>query len=138
MNCPVCRLPLVVLEYRKVELDYCPGCLGAWFDAGEIELLLEAEGLAVSGEALRLHPAGHRAGGGAAEAARPCPLCRKPMEKVSPEGRPVVLDRCPLGEGIWFDAGELARALAAPDAQTGATEAAVQAVERFLGAALAE
>jgi Zn-finger nucleic acid-binding protein len=67
------------------------------------------------------------------------------MEKVAPVGRQVILDRCPQGEGIWFDAGELARALAGPEAAGGrpgfsgeARNAMVRAVENFLGAALAE
>ncbi len=42
MNCPVCRDPMVVLEWDRVEIDHCPSCNGTWLDRGELELLLES------------------------------------------------------------------------------------------------
>ena len=39
MDCPVCKVPMVVLEWDAVEVDFCTGCRGIWLDAGEIELL---------------------------------------------------------------------------------------------------
>ena len=45
MICPVCKKDMFVIEYKRVELDYCHSCKGAWFDAGEMELLLETAGL---------------------------------------------------------------------------------------------
>jgi len=45
MICPVCNKDMFVIEYKRVELDYCHICKGAWFDAGEMELLLEIAGL---------------------------------------------------------------------------------------------
>ncbi len=47
MECPVCRETMVVIEYRSIELDYCVGCMGVWFDQGEIELLLDDAGIAL-------------------------------------------------------------------------------------------
>ncbi len=44
MICPVCKKDMFVIGQR-VELDYCHICKGAWFDAGEMELLLETAGL---------------------------------------------------------------------------------------------
>ena len=32
---------MIVVEHEHVELDYSPDCSGVWFDAGEVELLLE-------------------------------------------------------------------------------------------------
>lgn len=43
MICPVCKEPMVVLELDQVEIDHCINCGGIWFDAGELELLLETE-----------------------------------------------------------------------------------------------
>jgi len=37
MICPVCKKDMFVIEYKRVELDYCHICKGAWFDAGEME-----------------------------------------------------------------------------------------------------
>jgi len=106
MNCPVCKEPMIVLEYDDVEVDYCVSCHGIWLDAGEIELLFgEAEACRelLTGGGLQ------RARG---EKARRCPICGKKMGKdVSGGAIPVTYDRCPAGDGLWFDEGELAEIL---------------------------
>lgn len=111
MNCPVCKEPMVVLEYDNVEADYCVGCRGIWLDAGEIELLFgdaEACHALLTGGDLK------RARG---EKPRRCPICRKKMGKdVSSGDAPVTYDRCPAGDGLWFDEGELQAILKRGDA----------------------
>ena len=42
MKCPACSSLMIVVEHEKIELDYCVKCSGVWFDAEEMELLLEA------------------------------------------------------------------------------------------------
>ncbi len=106
MECPVCKEPMIVLEYEAVEVDFCAECEGIWLDAGEIELLFEdhedcAAFLSVGGPA--------DSGG---EKPRPCPACRAKMTKEATESAPPVLfDHCPNGHGLWFDKGELAQVL---------------------------
>jgi Zn-finger nucleic acid-binding protein len=39
MICPSCKNQLIILEFNKVEIDYCPECSGIWLDSGELELL---------------------------------------------------------------------------------------------------
>jgi len=40
---------------------------------------------------------------------RRCLRCRRRMQQVAIEGcTGVLVDRCPAGHGLWFDAGELA------------------------------
>ena len=42
------------------------------------------------------------------EAVRKCPVCRKKMRKVLVGLEPeVLIDVCPVGDGIWFDGGEV-------------------------------
>ncbi len=97
MKCPVCRVPTYVVEYDEIELDLCPDCQGIWFDAGELELLLEP------GEADNLAAAVPND-----EAVRPCPLCKEKMNKVNiGPSQGVLIDTCPAGCGIWFDNNEL-------------------------------
>ncbi len=97
MKCPVCKVPTYAVEHDQIELDLCPDCRGIWFDAGELELLLE------EGDAATLTAAGEFA-----EASRPCPLCDEKMNKVNigPSQR-VLIDTCPRGCGVWFDDNEL-------------------------------
>jgi len=97
---------MAVLEYDGVEVDYCFACEGIWLDAGELELLF--------GDPEACH-ALLEAGGDAKppkEETRRCPICDAKMRKaVSSSATPVTYDRCPAGDGLWFDAGELAAVL---------------------------
>jgi len=104
MNCPACRHPMMALEYDAVEVDYCGACKGVWLDAGELELLF--------GETQQ--PANFLSGGTIRpERGRCCPICGKTMAKEATRGAPsIVYDRCPRGDGMWFDQGELEQVLA--------------------------
>ncbi|MBN1296779.1 zf-TFIIB domain-containing protein [bacterium] len=132
MECPVCRESMIVIEYDDIELDYCVGCMGVWFDAGEIELMLGKSGIPFPSEALRFRVADTDA----RELRRPCPLCGKTMQKVCPEHGRVILDRCPAGEGIWFDAGEIREVI--KESAGAAGDIVLGALRRYLGEALAE
>lgn len=129
MDCPVCQESMVVIEYDEIELDYCVGCMGVWFDAGEIELLLDKAGLPVPGGIPFTPP--EKA---VRELKRPCPICGKVMEKVVPPGGNVILDRCVKGHGIWFDSGEIAEAI--KESSGAAGEMIVNILRGFLGKAL--
>ena len=101
MICPACREEMIVLEYKKIELDICAQCDGVWFDAEELGLLLETLHLNV--DELGRAPAKKTT-----EVARKCPDCRKKMKKiVIGPGDGVMIDRCTKGHGLWFDGGEL-------------------------------
>lgn len=85
-----------MVEYLDIELDLCPDCRGVWFDRGELDLLLG------SNNAVDFVPAE------TGEQTRPCPLCPRKMDKVNiGPGRRVLIDTCPDGCGLWFDANEL-------------------------------
>ncbi len=102
MDCPVCREPLIVAEREGIELDACPWCRGLWFDAGELALLAEK-----LGRALSVPESGAAVAVATAERPRKCPRCDKAMEKVTLGQAPrILLDRCP-SHGLWFDHGEL-------------------------------
>ena len=107
--CPECGEPLVVFELEGVEIDHCISCGGTWLDAGELETITELAGVE-SGELSRA----------LAEASarrvdpRPCPRCQKKMEVFAiGSEKPVELDRCPHGDGIWFDRGEMKAVISA-------------------------
>lgn len=104
MQCPQCKQPMLVYDLDGIEIDSCPNCGGSWLDAGEIEDLCHMAGVEPGPLSLALG----RPGYGARPGARPCPRCRKPMllfELASGGG--LTLDRCPAGQGFWFDRGEL-------------------------------
>ncbi len=41
MKCPKCGMDLTTIEYQGIKVDRCPNCNGTWFDAGEVEQLME-------------------------------------------------------------------------------------------------
>jgi Zn-finger nucleic acid-binding protein len=101
---------VVVVEYQRIELDYCTKCYGVWFDAGELALLTER--LALKGEALTMNEIMALPEKKAAEKARRCPICRKKMKKVTIGSAPeVMIDVCTRGHGVWFDGGEVGQVL---------------------------
>lgn len=157
MRCPTCRRDLLVVEWRRIELDHCPACRGTWCDAGELGLLLAGpggEGGREVEDLLRLPPVEGRekrvrcprcdrrmlkvaVGGAGAQSGAPAPggagaLGGAPASDEAPlAGAPVVVDVCPAGDGFWFDRGEVG-ALAAALAARG-TRAASRLAEHLSG-----
>ena len=41
MNCPTCKIPLVMSERQGIEIDYCSECRGIWLDRGELDKIIE-------------------------------------------------------------------------------------------------
>jgi len=107
MDCANCKNPMITAELEHVEIDFCSGCGDIWLDAGELENLLADE--AQSRHLLASFVVAPQS----TEIKRRCPICRKTMEKVfaGPPDKAVLLDRCPLGHGLWFDRGELKQVL---------------------------
>lgn len=113
MRCPACGKPVVVLEVESIEVDHCLACGGVWLDGGELELLLE--GASNQRELMAsLGPVVDKGEKGEAREKRlRCPICSKKLDKVRyGEKGDLVLDKCPRGDGIWFDRDELSRAIA--------------------------
>ncbi len=118
MFCPACKHAMIVVEYHRIELDYCPNCQGVWFDSGELDLWLQSTGREDAPQFL----AGILAGPEAAtsESRRRCPICRQGMKKVAVSQDPAVhIDACPRGNGLWFDGGEVDMLLQELDRKTG-------------------
>ena len=108
MRCPACSNMMIVVEHEHIELDYCPDCAGVWFDAGELELLLETmqlEESILSLDSILTSPEAR-----AVEKKRKCPICGRRIKKATVGHEPeVLIDACNRGDGLWFDAGEVER-----------------------------
>jgi Zn-finger nucleic acid-binding protein len=94
---------MITLELADVEIDHCTNCGGIWLDSGEIEMLLDDPV-----HAKRLLDSFQQSTS-AREQPCKCPICDKKMAKVV-VGRsdpPLLIDKCPRGDGLWFDKGEL-------------------------------
>ena len=103
MICPACRHDMIVVEYKKVELDYCANCKGVWFDEGELNLFLRSIGEDMESFNFANFPEIE-----SSEKRRKCPICNRKMIKSNVQDCPtLVLDVCPVGDGLWFDGGEI-------------------------------
>jgi len=106
MICPVCKKDALIVEYNRIELDYCPGCGGVWFDSGELELLMEAARL--GNHRSYLSDVAGAPEAASSEKKRRCPICRHKMKKTYiDEDKKILVDICHVGDGIWFDGGEV-------------------------------
>ncbi|MBN1368743.1 MAG: zf-TFIIB domain-containing protein [Dehalococcoidaceae bacterium] len=132
MNCPVCREPMIVVEYHDIELDYCSACHGTWFDRGEIDLLLRSMELEEKPSLLnRLVHQPQRPG---AEAARKCPVCHARMSKHCLSSvAELTIDTCAKEHGIWFDAGEVQRLISAFKLDAKSAYGSEQELVSFIG-----
>lgn len=99
MICPACKNPMIVLEYKSIELDVCASCNGIWFDADELRLLLEKISLKVDEVGKPVE---------SQEEKRKCPICRRKMHKIAfAAAARTTVDSCRRGHGLWFDSGEI-------------------------------
>jgi Zn-finger nucleic acid-binding protein len=119
--CPKCDVPLFILHFKDIELDFCHQCRGLWLDAGELEALLQRTGGNANDPLLQFQQQM-----GTETKGRPhlCPRCdaalseiqvkrAAPADATATGGTPVqlTLDKCPRGHGLWFDADELQQLL---------------------------
>ncbi len=100
---------MVTFELEGIEIDRCLACKGTWLDAGELEEISLRAGVPPA----QLHKALEEAPRGEPSDRR-CPRCGKKLREFplrSSSGKEVILDRCPRGHGLWFDKGEIYRAV---------------------------
>lgn len=101
--CPSCGAPMIAFEFQGVEVDECVDCGGTWLDAGELELLVELTGQSPGRLTKAVEDASVERRG-----KRRCPRCRRRMPEIAVQGKETIeLDRCPRGDGLWFDRHEL-------------------------------
>jgi len=123
---------MIVVEHDRIELDYCSNCSGVWFDAGELELMLER--LELAGSQLSLADIMTSPQASTAEKQRRCPICNRKMRKVTIGQSPqVMIDVCPRGDGLWFDGGEVSQIIAQCDTQAGTEADSKERILTFLG-----
>jgi Zn-finger nucleic acid-binding protein len=105
----------------ELVLDHCPRCGGAWFDAGEVQLLRGVDA-AVLWRQIAQREDPHAMACHACRALLQrtetscaacgwkveldCPICAQPMRTEVQSG--MRLDYCPRDKGVWFDHDELA------------------------------
>lgn len=102
MNCVKCSGALQRVELADLEVDQCDRCAGIWFDARELDRVLNQKSI----DALRRRSTPDQEGD--ARRGR-CPRCKGggEMIRVASTLGPIHIDTCPVCGGQWLDGGEL-------------------------------
>jgi len=104
MNCPNDKEQLEKILFHDVEVDYCPKCLGIWFDKDELRQAKDDKDKQLNWvdfdlwrDKARFH---------VSHGDRHCPVDRTMLQEVKYDGSKTRVDFCKMCEGVWLDRGE--------------------------------
>ncbi len=104
MICPNKHQELEKVLFHNVEVDYCPECLGVWFNKNELAYAKDDKDEQLNWldfdiwrdkGRFEISPTDKR-----------CPICRIPFVQVKYDDSSVKIDFCKMCQGIWLDRGE--------------------------------
>jgi len=104
MKCPNDNEKLEKVLFHNVEADYCPKCLGIWFDKDELRLAKDDKD-----EQLNWADVDLWRDKGSFEvnySRKHCPVCRAGLREIKYDGSKTKIDFCKMCEGVWLDRGE--------------------------------
>jgi len=104
MNCPVDNEKLEKVLFHNVEADYCPKCLGIWFDQDELRLAKDDADKNMNWLDIDLWR--DKLKFKVSEGNKMCPVCRVGLRQVHYDDSKVKIDFCKMCNGIWLDRGE--------------------------------
>jgi len=107
MNCPICKTELKQAIFYGVEVDYCPICLGLWFEEDELRLAKDEKDKNLNWLDIDLWKRKNKLKVYLGE--RLCPACRLPLYEVYYGDSRIIVDFCSLCKGVWLDRGEFKR-----------------------------
>lgn len=104
MECPNDREYLERVLFHDSEVDYCPKCLGVWFDKDELanaknekDKNLNWLDVDLWRDKLKLR---------VSDGLKQCPVCRAGLREVRYGDSKTKVDFCKMCGGIWLDRGE--------------------------------
>jgi len=104
MNCPVDNEPLEKVLFHLVEVDYCPKCLGMWFDKDELRRAKDERDEQLNWLDVDLWRDKRKFK--ISRGLKQCPSCRAGLVEVNYDDSKVKVDFCKMCGGIWLDRGE--------------------------------
>lgn len=104
MLCPKCKIKLEKAIFYNVEVDYCPQCLGMFFEEEELRLAKDEKDKNLRWLDIDLWK--NKKLFKISYGIRLCPVCRLPLYEVYYGDSGIIVDVCNLCEGIWLDRGE--------------------------------
>ncbi len=104
MNCPKDNEYLEKVLFHNVEVNYCPKCLGMWFDKDELRQAKDDKDAQLNWVDVDLWRDKSRFE--VVHGNKHCPVCRAGLKEVKYDGSKTRVDFCKMCEGIWLDRGE--------------------------------
>lgn len=104
MECPNGHKNLDRVLFHDVEADYCPDCLGVWFDKNELTYAKNNKDEQLNW--LDFDIWRHKGYFEIVLSGKKCPICRIPFVQINYDDSKVKIDFCKNCEGIWLDRGE--------------------------------
>lgn len=104
MECPNDKEYLERVLFHKVEVDYCPKCLGIWFDKDELRQAKDARDRQLDWLDVDLWR--DKSKFKVSRGSKQCPFCRAGLVEVNYDGSKTKIDFCKMCGGIWLDRGE--------------------------------
>jgi len=109
-DCPICKKKMIEKENEGVAIDICPSCGGVWLDKDELYQIIEKRETQFSQEERKgINPQEVKQGIQTDMVPElNCPICGELMKRFTYAATSgIIIDRCPKGDGIWLDNGEL-------------------------------
>jgi len=104
MLCPHCKIKLNSAILHNTEIDYCPVCLGLWFEEEELRWAKDEKDKELQWLDIDLWK--NKRDFKISKGIRLCPSCRLPLYEVYYGDSGVIVDVCNLCRGIWLDRAE--------------------------------
>lgn len=92
------------VSFHHVEVDYCPTCLGVWFDKDELRLAKDDTDKQLNWVDFDLWR--DKGKFNVVRIDKRCPVCRIPFFQVTYDQSKVRVDYCKKCKGMWLDRGE--------------------------------
>lgn len=106
MKCPICKNSNLKSEiFHNVEVDYCPDCLGIWFERDELRWAKDNKDKDLNWMDVDLWEDETKFKISRGER-RLCPTCRMPLYEVYYGDSGIIVDVCNLCHGVWLDRKE--------------------------------
>ena len=104
MTCPHCKKKLESALLHNTEIDYCPLCLGLWFEKNELRWAKDKKDNDLRWLDIDLWE--NKKDFKVSRGIRLCPSCRLPLYEVYYGESRIIVDVCNLCQGIWLDRAE--------------------------------
>ena len=104
MNCPNDNEQLEKVLFRSVEVDYCPKCLGIWFDSDELRFAKDSRDENLNWVDVDLWRDKGRFE--VFRVTKHCPVDRVGLQEIRYDGSKTKVDYCKMCHGVWLDRGE--------------------------------